>query len=499
MKDKSRIPTNLFEAFSLTAAEGSTRTAVIDGEPISYKQLNRLVQTASLEIRRRGVGRGDRVAILMPNSLEFVVAYFAILGAGAVVVPLNEQYQLNEILFAVDESQVKLIITEAGNLSLCQEVVHLSACKPGVVTTAETGGLNRSADTEAGFSPITMEADAPVMIQFSSGSTGAPKRIARTHANLLFELDSLRKTLSIRKEDRFLGVAPFSHVNGLVRTMLLSMTSGATLVPLRKFERQRAVRALVDERISVFIAVPFMFSVLAQMRLSGRPDFSALRLCISASAPMPENLNRDFAAKFGLYVRQLYGSTETGSISANLEYDPEPSLRAVGKPVQGVEVSVYLDDGSLAAPGEMGEFGVRSPGVVGGYLDLPELNRVTFREGYFLTGDLGRKEEDGTLFLLGRKKFFINKGGYKINPAEIEEVLETYPAVAEVAVIGVPTPLGDEKVKAVVICRTPCQEVELIDHCRGKIADFKIPSVIEFRDELPKTATGKIRKKMLLD
>jgi long-chain acyl-CoA synthetase len=181
------------------------------------------------------------------------------------------------------------------------------------------------------------------MYQFSSGSTGQPKRIARTHAQLLFELQSLAHTLAITPADRFLGVAPFAHVNGLMRSMLVSIYTGATLYPVAKFERQAVADTIETQRISIFIAVPFMFAMLAKAHLRQRPNFSSLRLCVSASAPLPATVSHQFYQQFGIYVRQLYGSTETGTISINLDADIPRSLGSVGIPMGGVTALVPFD------------------------------------------------------------------------------------------------------------------------------------------------------------
>jgi long-chain acyl-CoA synthetase len=287
-------------------------------------------------------------------------------------------------------------------------------------------------------------------------------------------------------------------VNGLTRSMLSSLRAGAALYPLAKYDRQAVAETVERERISVFIAVPFMFSTLAQTNFRRPPDFSSLRLCVSASAPMPKKFNLLFREKFGQHVRQLYGSTETGTISVNLQPEISNTLESVGTPIPGVRVEVFRDDGQPAGPGEMGEFAVASPAAITAYDDLPEANRESFRGGYFFTGDLGRKEADGMLYLVGRKKFFINKGGFKIDPREIEELLEGHPLVDEAVVLGVPSPYGDERVKAVIVAKGPCSEADIIAYCRGQIADFKIPSQIEFRDSLPKSPTGKIRRAMLV-
>ena len=343
---------------------------------------------------------------------------------------------------------------------------------------------------------FTADPDAPVMYQFSSGSTGPPKRIARTHRNLVFELNSLVRTLALTHEDRFLGVTPFSHVNGLMRSLMASLRAGATLYPAPKFERQAIAGMIEEHRISVFIGVPFMFGVMAKTNYGRRPDFSSLRLCISASAPMPPKLNRQFHEKFGIYVRQLYGSTETGTISVDLSPAIERSLESVGTPIAGVDVEIYSENSERTRTDEIGEIAVKSPAAIKSYAS-DDFEDAAFRNGYFFTGDLGRRDQDGLLYLVGRKKLFINKGGYKINPREIEELLESHPKVEEAVVVGLPTSFGDEKLKAVVVLSAPCTEKEIIEHCRGRVADFKIPSLVEFRDALPKTATGKVRRSFL--
>jgi long-chain acyl-CoA synthetase len=483
-----------------TVRQNATRTAVVDGNrTVSYKILENKITSLATELQNKGIDKGDRVALLLPNGLDFVRSYFAIVAAGAIVVPLNDQYQENELLYFLEDCGVSLLLTSKGFADLCHKVLRKqhSPCKLSFVENDPEHSkkeLKSLDDFRLKIDPHT-----PVMYQSSSGSTGRPKRIARTHTNLLFELDSLIKTLNITNEDRFLGEAPFSHVNGLMRTMMACMMAGATLYPLSKFERRTTAEVIEKNHISIFIAVPFMFSMLAKSNFREQPDFSSLHLCVSASAPMPKKLNQEFYENFGIYVRQLYGSTETGTISVNLSSDVENSLESIGTAIAGVDVEVFTEEVEIANVGEMGELAVKSPSAIKGYDGLDELNKEVFRNGYFLTGDLGYKDRNGLLYLVGRKKFFINKGGYKINSHEIEVLLESHPKVEEAVVIGLPTSWGDEKVKAIIVLKESCKGEELIEHCRGKIADFKIPSLVEFRDSLPKSPTGKIRRKMLME
>ena len=486
------------EMLASVAGDNPDGTAVVDGDRrVSYAELLLKVDSLARHFGSRGVQVGDRVALLLPNCLEFVLGYFAASSAGAIVVPMNAQYGESELLYFLNECDVSLLITNDEHEELCRRVIEQGARRCQLLLAKEMGEAGPE-HRGLGLSLVEIDSTSPVMFQFSSGSTGRPKCIARNHDNLLFELDSLAATLDLSNRDRFIGVAPFSHVNGLMRSMMASVRAGAALYTVPSFDRKRVARVIEQERISVFIAVPFMFGMLAKTRFAEPPDFSSLRLCVSASAPMPEKANREFEEKFGIFVRQLYGSTETGTISVNLNSGIGDSLLSVGTPIQGVEVEVFSDDLNVVANGETGEFAVASPAVISSYVGGGEAEAEAFKKGYFFTGDLGYRADDGLLYLAGRKKFFINKGGYKINPQEIEDLLMEHPQVEEAAVIGVPTAFQDEKVKAVVVLRQACPEEELVEFCRGRIADFKIPSLIEFRDALPKSPTGKIRKKLLL-
>jgi long-chain acyl-CoA synthetase len=213
---------------------------------------------------------------------------------------------------------------------------------------------------------------------------------------------------------------------------------------------------------------------------------------------MPSRFAMLFREKFGVYVRQLYGSTETGSISVNTHAEPESTLESVGRPLPGVIVHIVDDRGRRLPPGETGEIVLRSPFAITAYASREPDHQAAFRDGFFRTGDLGRTDPDGTLYLVGRKTFFINKGGFKIDPREVEEVLESCPMVEEAVVVGVPSPYGDERVKAVIVRRGECTEADVVSACRGRIADFKVPSIVEFRESLPKSSTGKVRRALLV-
>jgi long-chain acyl-CoA synthetase len=332
----------------------------------------------------------------------------------------------------------------------------------------------------------------PLLQQSTSGSTGDPKRVARTHAAVLAELTALRLALKVDEDDRFLGVAPFSHVNGLVRTMLTSMLVGAELHPLDEFHRRDVLGILTRQRITIVGAVPQVFILLARTPARERVDLSALRIAFSSSAPLLPDDNREFHDRYGLFVRQLYGSTETGSIAYNDDEDPARSLEMVGRPLDGVRVTVVDEQGQAVEPGQEGEIAVSSPYAACQYLGDPVATAAAFRNDGYHTGDLGTMDAGRRLTLTGRRQLVINRGGFKVNPYEVEAAVRTHPKVEDTVVFGVPGRHGDEIVACVIVPRDACTPEEILEHCRSRLADFKIPSHIEFRATLPKSETGKV-------
>jgi long-chain acyl-CoA synthetase len=228
-------------------------------------------------------------------------------------------------------------------------------------------------------------------------------------------------------------------------------------------------------------------------------DLSSLRLCFTAGMAMPRETFEAFGERFGILVRQLYGSTETGMIAANLSDDPVTTFESVGTPVKGVELEIVDDDGDPLPAGEIGEVTVASAAATSGYGDLPELNAIAFRDGRFFTGDLGRIDHGGMLSIVGRKKLLIETGGFKVDPIEVEAVINSHPAVSESVVVGVDTEVaGEQRVKAVAVLAGECDERELIAFCRERLANFKVPQAVEFRDEIPKSPLGKVLRKYLV-
>jgi long-chain acyl-CoA synthetase len=484
----------LGDTFDRTAARLGRRLAV--REPERDWSWADLVATSQAVSRGLAVAPGARVGLMAPNSAAFVAGFFGIVRDGGVVAPLNIRYRDQELAYYLTDTGAVALLATPEVIDTARKALAALERPPALFVL--DGAECRLVEAGRVECPPPAPAESPALLQqYTSGSTGAPKRVVRTHAHLRFELERLAQVFALGEDDRFLGAAPFSHVNGLVRTMLTSMFVGATLYPMREFHRRRALDIVTRERLTFFGAVPTMFVVLADTPVRGTVDLSSLRTVFSASAPLLPEDNRRFQAKYGLWVRQLYGSTETGTISVNLDAEVAARLDSVGRPLPDVRVEIVDEERRPVASGVEGEIAIASPGAIGGYEGNAEANATSFRDGFYLSGDLGRQSPDGLLVLTGRKKLLINRGGFKVNPLEVEQAIASHPKVREVAVAGAPGPHGDDIVRCVVVAREPCTPAEIVRHCEGRIADFKIPSRIEFRDALPKSETGKILRHKL--
>jgi len=487
----------LGDRFDQTAARLATRAAVREPErDWSYADLHRFADAVALALAPLGGGPGARIGLMAPNSAAFVAGFYGIVRGGGVVAPLNVRYRDQELVYYLNDTSAVALLTTPELVETARQAIATLA-QPPALFVLDGAECRLVAPGRVDPSPAPLGDSPPLLHQYTSGSTGAPKRVIRTHANLLFELERLATIFGVGEDDRFLGAAPFSHVNGLVRTMMTSMFVGAMLHPLRQFNRRGALDLIARERITYFGAVPYMFIVLADAPLRGTVDLSSLRIVFSASAPLLPDDARRFHAKYGHWVRQLYGSTETGTISVNLDPDVAAHLDSVGLPLPGVRVDVVDEHLRPVAAGVEGEVVIASPAAIRAYAGNPEASAASFRNGEYRSGDLGRKAADGHLTLTGRTKFLINRGGFKVNPLEVEHAIQSHPNVREVAVVGAPGPHGDDVVRCVVVASGPCTAEEIVRHCAERIADYKIPSRIEFRDELPKSETGKLLRQKL--
>jgi long-chain acyl-CoA synthetase len=488
------------------AQQRPQHTAVVYGEQrIAFADLVERIERLASGLSRRGVRPGEAVALVLRDDPWFVACFHAITALGAIVVPVSPAFKQAELEFYFRSAGVVAIISDERATGVCERI---AAGLPGEVGVISTSAAHGQTDTlDALLAEGTAQRLAPrrgeetFVYQFSSGSTGRPKRVPRTHAQCTAEA-WLYKSLGLTHEDRILSTAPMYHTYAMGATLFAGAVSGATIVILEDpqpflLRRRHALELLQRERVTVLPGVPFNFRLMAEAPV--KADLSSVRLCFSAGTAMPRETFEAFGERFGVLVRQLYGSTETGMIAANLSDDPVDTFKSVGKPLPGVSVEILDDDGAKLPTGELGEVVVASPAVSDGYADADEASLAAFQDGRYFTGDLGRLDEQGQLCLEGRKKLLIEVGGYKIDPVEVQDVLEEHPCVSEAIVVGIEGELqGEETVKAVVVPSDDCEEAELIAFCRERLANFKVPRVVEFRDEIPKSAVGKVLRKYLV-
>jgi long-chain acyl-CoA synthetase len=488
----------LAEVFDENAARLRSKLAVREcGREWSYTELLVRSQDLSRLLTSLGISAGHRVGLMLPNSGAFVACFFGIARVGGVIAPLSTRYRMQELLYYLEDTSASAILVAPDAVVRAREALDQIEHPPFLVEVRPDGSFKVVQEGEVNTASVPDSDDSPLLHQYTSGSTGNPKRVIRTHGKLLWELERLAKVFDLGESDRFLGAAPFSHVNGLVRTMMTSMFVGGTLYPLPEFKRREGLKLITQEQITCFGAVPYMYVILAATPLRGEVDLSSIRTAFSSSAPLLADDNRRFANKYGFFVRQLYGSTETGTISVNTDPNLEECLESVGLPLDGIRVEIVDDKGRPLPAGQQGEVAISSPSAITAYVNNPEANAKSFQNEFYLSGDLGFKDARGYLTLTGRKKFLINRGGYEVNPFEVEQAIMSHPKVQEVAVFGAPTHHGDQLIRCVIVANGPCTEGEIIEHCQPRIADYKIPGVVDFAKELPKSQTGKILRHKL--
>ncbi len=485
------------ELFLSSVNNFKDKTAVVENDKsISYGELGRMVENFSSFLVSTGVKKGDAVSILLPNSIEFITAFFSIANIGAISVPINTSYKKEEISYYIKHSSSNLILTQYSLAHIAEELTSNIDCSFAVVKGESVDWYAYSALSD-NAPDVAVSTDDEVIYLYSTGSTGKPKRVSRTHGNLTALADNHTATVGWTEQDRILFTIPISHTYGF-GNFISSIKIGASIYVLGDFNRNKVLDLLERESITIFPAVPLMLDVLAKTYLPEPKDLSSLKLVISAGAPLPEKTFQSFHEKFGIYPRQLYGSSETGVISINLGDHIENTYNSVGRHVTNVTVEIRDERGGVLGVDEVGEITVKSPSMTTtGYYELPEETDAVFKDGYYLTGDLGRIDENGFIYIVGRKKLFINISGNKIDPVEVENILLEHRSIIDAAVLGITDNNGSESVKAVIVSDNELKKEDIIKYCRDRIAEFKIPQIIEFREKLPRSPTGKLLREEL--
>jgi long-chain acyl-CoA synthetase len=474
-------------------------------ERISCAELVTRVERLAAGLAGRGLGPGDAVGLALRDDPWFVSCFHAIAALGCRVVPVNPAFKQAELEFCFRAAGVRAVICDERTAGVCERIVAGFERPAEVIVVGPPHGQSLTLETLLeDAEPRTLAERGPgevFVYQYSSGSTGRPKLVPRTHAQCAAEAE-LYAALGLVPEDKVFSAIPLFHTYGMGASIFAGAISGATVHLLEDphpflLRRHRALELIESERLTIFPGVPFNFRLMAEA--PGEFNLSSVRLCFSAGTALPRASFDAFGERFGVLVRQLYGSTETGIISANMSEDPVSSFESVGAPLGEAEVAIVDDEGEPLPSGEPGEVTVRSPAATDGYAEMDEPNRRAFRDGWYFTGDLGRLDAEGMLYLAGRKKLLIEVGGYKVDPIEVQDVLEQHPGVAEAIVVGVPGEVeGEETVKAVAVQAGECEEREVLAFCRERLANFKVPRSLEFRDEIPRSPLGKVLRKYLV-
>lgn len=488
-----------------TEADPQRVAIVYRDERISFAELVERIERLADGLAARGVRAGDAIGLALRDDPWSFASFYAIASLGASVVPANPSYKQAELEFCFRDAEIRAVISDERTAGVCERIAAgLERPAEVIVSGAAHGGaLTLDALVEgATAKPLPARDPSEVCVhQFSPGATGRPKRVPRSHAQCAAEA-GLYGEIGLTAEDRIFAALPFFHAYGMGACLFWPAVSGASLVILENphpflLKRHRALELIERERPTVFPGVPLHFRLMAEAPKAA--DLSSLRLCFSGGTALSRAAFEAFGERFGVVTRQLYGSTETGAISANLGDDPVATFDSVGTPLGDVSVEIVGEDGEPLPAGEEGEVTVASPAATSGYAGSEEENREAFRDGRYFTGDIGRFDSDGMLYLTGRRKLLIEAGGYKVDPFEVQDVLAAHPRIEEAVVVGAPGgAAGEELVKAVVVPRGDCDEAELVEFCRARLANFKVPGSVEFRDEIPRGPYGRVLRKDLV-
>jgi long-chain acyl-CoA synthetase len=533
--DYPRIPLTSLLRATVERSPDSTATIFL-GAKRTYASLYRDIRRFAAGLQRLGVRKGDRVALLLPNCPQFLIAFWGALEAGAVVVPTNPLYTPRELEQQLADSGAATIVTLSRFYPAVKEARAHTRLRNVIVTNIKEEmrpvlrllftlakekkeghrqsfrgdpGAVAFADLLADAEPIAVDISPadPVLFQYTGGTTGVPKGAIISHRALVANALQCRAWLCAygNETTAVLAVMPLFHVYGLTVAMLLAVESGAALVLEPQLDLGRVLKDVQKYRPDSFPGAPRIYNAIINSPLATKYDLRSIKACISGSAPLMLETAKRFRELTGGHIVEGYGLTEAAPVThCNPVYtEEEQRLGSIGVPFPDVDAKIVdLETGERDLPvGEVGELVLRGPQLMDGYYNAPEETANALRNGWLYTGDIARMDEDGYFYIVDRKKEVIIVSGFKAWPRDIEEVLSTHPAVAEAAAIGVAHPLKGEEVKAFVVLRPGMSATpdELIAHCAASLAHFKVPKEIEIRDALPKSLIGKVLRRQLAD
>jgi len=473
---------------------------LFEGRALSYRELDARAGRLANALTAHGIRRGDRIALYLPNIPDFAVCYLGALKAGAVAVSINAIFKSAEVAYVVNDSGARVLFT-VGELLPNVPRADCPALERVVVCEGDAQGHPTLEAWIAAAGPggraLDLDRDEPAVLLYTSGTTGVPKGATLTHGNVVFNDYACAHHMGVHQTDRLLLFLPLFHVFGQNAIMNAAFAACATVVLHRRFVPDRVLDSIARERATMFFAVPTIFINLLNLDLA-RWDLTSLRYDFSAAATMPQEISRRWTERFGRPVFEGYGLTECSPFAC-YNHDFRHKFGSVGTAVENVELKILDEDGHELPRGEWGEICVQGPGVMKGYWRRPDDTAAAIRQGWLRSGDIGTMDDEGYVFIVDRVKDMINVSGFKVWPAEVEQVLYRHPAVREAAIYGVSDAVKGEAVHAAIVVREGAVVTpdEIVAYCRERMAVYKAPAVVDLVGELPKSATGKILKRVL--
>jgi long-chain acyl-CoA synthetase len=487
------------------------------GQGTTYAQLDVAITKFASGLEKLGVKQGDHIALLLGNSPHFIIGLYGALRLGATVIPVNPIYTPDEIGYIVNNGDVKLVVALDMAIPLAEKVHPLLPKVENFIfcETSENGIAKYNIESltlypkmksftsvvasgDISFKGPDLMDDDTAIILYTSGTTGKPKGAMLTHKNLFSNASDVGDYLKMNSQDRVITTLPMFHVFCLTVALNAPLLSGATLLIAPRFSPKEIFDLAKEYEATVFAGVPTMYNFLYQYPEANPEDFKTLRLCISGGASLPVALLTNFEKKFNVTVSEGYGLSEASPVTCFNPLDRPRKAGSIGTSILHVENKIVNELGEELPVGEVGELIVSGPNVMKGYYKMPEETAAALRDGWLYTGDLARMDDEGYFYIVDRKKDLIIVGGYNVYPREVEEVLYNHPDVVEVAVLGEPDSEFGESVKCYVVSKNPnTTEEQFLEYCRDHLAKYKVPSSIEFLEELPKNTTGKILRRAL--
>jgi long-chain acyl-CoA synthetase len=492
------VMTSISSLLEQAAAEHPDHAALrMDDLVLSYAQLHEAAGRMRALLAGLGVEPGDRVGLMLPNVPAFPIAFYGALAAGAVVVPMNPLLKSREVSYYLGDSGARAVVAWQAAAGEAAKGAADAGAQMIAAETPDLSGLLAEVSPAGNASDRGGLDDAVIL--YTSGTTGRPKGAELTHAGLVANAQIASRTLfDVGPGDVIMGCLPLFHVFGLTCGLNVSVSSAATLTLLPRFDPAQALAIMARDRVTIFEGVPTMYAAMLHLPDADPARAATLRLCASGGAAMPAEILRGFEEKFGCVILEGYGLSETSPVASFNHPDRVRKPGSIGTPIEGVQMRLIDDEWNTVSGGQIGEIAIRGHNVMKGYWDKPEATaEVMTADGWFRTGDMARVDEDGYYYIVDRKKDLIIRGGYNVYPREIEEVLHEHPAVAEVAVIGIPHESLGEEIGAAVALKPGASATpeELRSWARDRVAAYKYPRLVWLTDALPKGPTGKILRR----